>query len=57
MHEMMHTLGFIHEHSRKDRDAFISVVWENIKRGMYECIKIFKSLNLEICIKLDLIAQ
>ncbi|XP_061722714.1 uncharacterized protein LOC133529107 [Cydia pomonella] len=33
MHEVMHILGFSHEHVREDRDQYISVMWDNIKPG------------------------
>ena len=31
VHEMLHILGFGHEHQRPDRDDFITVLWSNIK--------------------------
>lgn len=33
-HEMLHVLGLLHEHSRPDRDDFVTVVWDNIEPGM-----------------------
>ncbi|EDO47591.1 predicted protein, partial [Nematostella vectensis] len=32
-HELMHTLGFYHEHTRPDRDKFVRILWDNIKPG------------------------
>ena len=33
VHELVHTLGFVHEHTRPDRDNFISVNMDNIEHG------------------------
>lgn len=33
-HEVMHILGFSHEHTRPDRDRYVTILWDNIKPGM-----------------------
>ncbi|XP_068085179.1 zinc metalloproteinase nas-6-like [Anabrus simplex] len=33
-HEFLHALGFWHEHTRPDRDNFVTVHWDNIAPGL-----------------------
>jgi hypothetical protein len=32
-HEVMHALGFVHEHQRPDRDTYVTINWANISTG------------------------
>lgn len=36
LHEIMHTLGFFHEHQRSDRDSYVNIYWGNIASGSEE---------------------
>ncbi|CAG0920726.1 unnamed protein product [Notodromas monacha] len=33
LHEVLHGLGFGHEHARHDRDNFIKIIWSNVPEG------------------------
>ena len=43
IHEILHALGFFHEHSRPDRDQYITIDFDNLKDGMQHN---FETLNL-----------
>ena len=42
VHELVHALGFVHEHTRPDRDNFISVNMDNIQLGKEKNFEIRK---------------
>uniref|UniRef100_A0A3B3TWR4 Metalloendopeptidase n=1 Tax=Poecilia latipinna TaxID=48699 RepID=A0A3B3TWR4_9TELE len=47
-HEPLHTLGFYHKHTRSDRDQFVKIHWENIKKCKKKKKKTWKIISPRI---------
>uniref|UniRef100_A0AAQ4R417 Metalloendopeptidase n=1 Tax=Gasterosteus aculeatus aculeatus TaxID=481459 RepID=A0AAQ4R417_GASAC len=47
-HEILHALGLHHEHTRRDRDQYVSVQWENIAPGKKGNFKIVSGETLNL---------
>ncbi|KAG5673248.1 hypothetical protein PVAND_003311 [Polypedilum vanderplanki] len=45
MHELIHTLGFVHMHSDYDRDRYVRINEENIQDGAKDQFNVVSSLN------------
>ncbi len=48
LHEIMHAAGFFHEQSRSDRDAFITIMWDDIQPGSRSAFERRDSLGKDI---------
>ncbi|GIY92499.1 zinc metalloproteinase nas-6 [Caerostris extrusa] len=42
LHELLHAIGFEHEHNKPGRDKYVRIHWENIRRGN---VSQFRKLN------------
>ncbi|XP_034042933.1 low choriolytic enzyme [Thalassophryne amazonica] len=47
-HEFMHTLGFVHEQSRFDRDNYVTIMWPNIWRDRLRNFEKFRTETLDL---------
>ncbi|MBT7608805.1 MAG: hypothetical protein HN576_03555 [Bacteriovoracaceae bacterium] len=47
-HEILHSLGFLHEQNREDRDEYITILWQNIDIDLHLQFKKVKSSLLPL---------
>uniref|UniRef100_A0A672JKW2 Metalloendopeptidase n=1 Tax=Salarias fasciatus TaxID=181472 RepID=A0A672JKW2_SALFA len=47
-HEFMHSLGFVHEQSRFDRDNYVTIMWPNIWRDRLRNFEKFRTESLDL---------
>ena len=47
LHEIMHALGFLHEHSRPDRDDFVKILHWNIEDGAFKNFNSYSPMDVD----------
>ncbi|CAL8095331.1 unnamed protein product [Orchesella dallaii] len=47
VHELIHSIGFSHEHQRNDRDTYITIAYENVEEGKEHNFKLDREMGLE----------
>jgi hypothetical protein len=56
-HELMHAVGFNHEHSRSDRDQYVRILWNNIEPDLISQFNIIEGENFGYPYDYDSIMQ
>ncbi|XP_072254921.1 astacin-like metalloendopeptidase [Pyxicephalus adspersus] len=46
LHELLHVIGFWHEHSRADRDDYVTIYWDAIKAGYRQNFCKYETTNM-----------
>ncbi|CAH3194774.1 unnamed protein product [Porites evermanni] len=47
IHELMHAIGFFHEQSRKDRNSYVMINWDNILEGLADQFHKYSWITLD----------